>query len=71
MRSLETYEAKRDFAATPEPRADLAEANAVAETRAGKFKVFAVKVDVESRATDSSGAEGRGYHRTQLFAADH
>ena len=26
MRSLETYEAKRDFAATPEPRADLAEA---------------------------------------------
>jgi hypothetical protein len=52
-------------------RADLAEANAVAETRAGKFKVFAVKVDVESRATDSSGAEGRGYHRTQLFAADH
>ncbi|SVB88649.1 uncharacterized protein METZ01_LOCUS241503, partial [marine metagenome] len=52
-------------------RANLAEANAVTETGAGEFKVFAVKVDLESRATDSSSAEARGYHRTQLFTADH
>ena len=47
----------------------LAHTHAMAKAGARKLELFAVAPDVESRAADSPGAETRGQHRTQLFAA--